>query len=339
MDVVLVDPSRTVLKFVTRMLEARNHVVRPFSDGPAALAYVRSNPDVSALITSEELFVMSGVELCWQTRLLANERRPIYIILMSSNQDRRHLIQALDCGADDFIGKPPVPEELYARLRAAERFTTMQHELIRLATTDPLTGTPNRRTFFEQAQKIWAQDGGPGLLSALMIDIDQFKAINDEHGHATGDEAIRAVARIVSEHRGIIGRFGGEEFAMLLQRCNLAQAMIAAEHMRWSVEALKLETNHGPLQLTCSFGVSEWQPDETIDQLLHRADCALYAAKSGGRNRVVAADEKVPMDNPDAGMSRSQALRRQRRVDAPALQPSGPAGEHAARAEEAHKDA
>src|SRR5919197_40435 len=151
MRVVLVDPSRTVLKYITRILAARDHDVRPFVEAREALSYIRSDPEVSALITSSELLTMSGTELCWEARLLASHRRPIYIILMSSNENPATLIKALDSGADDFIGKPPVPEELYARLRAAERLTSMQRELIRLATTDPLTGVCNRRSFFEMA--------------------------------------------------------------------------------------------------------------------------------------------------------------------------------------------
>ena len=149
MRIVLVDPSRTVLKYVARLLEARDHEVRPFVDGAGALAYTKSDPDVDALITSSELITMTGIELCWEARLVASCRRPIYVILMSSNQDRYTLGEALDSGADDFISKPPVPEELYARLRAAERLASMQRELIRLATTDPLTGARNRRAFFE----------------------------------------------------------------------------------------------------------------------------------------------------------------------------------------------
>jgi two-component system cell cycle response regulator len=99
MRIVLVDPSRTALKYVARLLEARNHEVRPFVDGREALAYTKSDPEVDALITSYELISTTGVELCWETRLIASSRRPIYVILMSSSQDRCKLIEALDFGA------------------------------------------------------------------------------------------------------------------------------------------------------------------------------------------------------------------------------------------------
>jgi len=122
MRIVVVDPSRTVLKIVAQLLEAGNHEIHPFTDGLAALEHVKSDSNIDALITSVELGSMSGMDLCKKIRLLsANSRQSIYIVLMSANYETRKLIEALDNGADDFIGKPPAVEELYARLRAAER--------------------------------------------------------------------------------------------------------------------------------------------------------------------------------------------------------------------------
>ena len=310
MRVVLVDPSRTVLKYITRILAARDHDVRPFVEAREALSYIRSDPEVSALITSSELLTMSGTELCWEARLLASHRRPIYIILMSSNENPANLIKALDSGADDFIGKPPVPEELYARLRAAERLTSMQRELIRLATTDPLTGVCNRRSFFEMAEQICARAGPETSLSAIMIDIDHFKQINDHYGHDIGDAAIRAVADLAASESPTVGRLGGEEFAFLLESTELSKAMQCAEHLRAHVAALQIETAQGPMQLTCSFGVSEWRPGDTIDRLLRRADAALYLAKDMGRNRVVGEMDLLPGDyNKPGSVIRAESAR------------------------------
>ena len=223
MRVVVVDPSRTVLKFVTRMLESGGHEARPFVDGRAALVHIQSDPEVGALITSAELGSMSGLELCWETRLLAKGRRPIYIILMSANQERGSLVEALDSGADDFIGKPPIPEELHARLRAAGRLAAMQNDLIRLATTDPLTGMLNRRAFFERAADLHARADAGEPVSAIMFDIDHFKRINDSFGHDAGDETIRGVAQAAAIEGGIVGRLGGEEFALLLPGAGVRQ--------------------------------------------------------------------------------------------------------------------
>jgi diguanylate cyclase (GGDEF)-like protein len=290
MRVVLVDSSRTVLLFVGRLLEARDHEVCAFTDGHAALEAIRADPTVGALITSAELHSMSGLELCWEARLLATCSRPIYVIVMSSNQERHALIEALDSGADDYIGKPPVAEELYARLRAAERVASMQRELLRLATTDPLTGLLNRRAFFEQAEQACARAAAGRELSAVLFDIDHFKRINDIYGHDVGDKAIRAVSAEAADAGAIIGRLGGEEFAVVLEDHRLDQAIEVAERLRRAVAALKFETGRGAMTLTCSFGVGAWEAGDTIDDLLKRADVALYAAKTGGRNRVIGTD-------------------------------------------------
>jgi diguanylate cyclase (GGDEF)-like protein len=290
MRVVLVDPSRTMRLYVTRLLQARAHEVRACADGPEALACLRGDPEISALITSAELGAMSGLELCWETRVLAGRDRPIYVILMSATIDRSRLGEALDSGADDFISKPPVPDELYARLRAAERFATMQRELVRLASVDALTGLHNRRSFFEHAEsaRMRCDDGHP--LSAIMLDIDNFKRVNDVYGHDVGDQVIAAVARAAGRECALAGRLGGEEYAIILEGYRGADAVTLAERLRGEIAALRFETPQGALGLTCSFGVSERQEDESIVTLLKRADVALYAAKTGGRNRVVAAD-------------------------------------------------
>ena len=310
MRVVLVDPSRTVLKCVGRLLEARDHEVRAFTNGQAALDYIRSDPEVGALVTSAELTSMSGLELCWETRLLATCERPIYVILMSSSQDRRNLIEALDSGADDYIGKPPVAEELYARLRAAERVASMQQELVRLATTDSLTGVFNRRAFFERAREACARAEAGAPLAAILFDIDHFKRVNDLYGHDVGDRAICAVAHEAAAESAVVGRLGGEEFAMLLAGQGLAAALDVAERLRQKMAALQFDTSHGLLTLTSSFGVSTWEAGDSVELLLKRADVALYAAKTGGRNRVIAADAKRPLPEMGPPGSRLRAVAR-----------------------------
>src|SRR4029077_8705984 len=231
-----VEPSRTMRLYVTRLLQARDHEVRLFADGTDALACVRTDGGVDAVITSMELGQMSGLELCWETRILAGRDRPIYVILMSSNIDKQKLGEALDSGADDFISKPPVPDELYARLRAAERLGTMQRELVRLASVDPRPRPHNRRVFFERAEDARAC---AGALTAIMLDIDHFKRVNDLYGHDVGDQAIAAVARLASAEGALVGRLGGEEFAMLLSGRSLAEGAALAENLRRRIAGLR----------------------------------------------------------------------------------------------------
>jgi two-component system cell cycle response regulator len=289
MRIALVDPSGSTRSLVARLLHARGHEVVPFADEHEALRRIDADPLVEALITGDELKSMSGLELCWETRLLATCRRPIYVLFMSSEGGYRTLIEALDSGADDFIGKPPLAEELYARLRAAERIASMQRELIRLATTDPLTGLCNRRGFFEKAAEVCGRTVEADKLSAIILDIDNFKRINDAYGHDTGDEAIRACARTAAMKDGLVGRLGGDEFALLLEQRALPQAIEIAEDLRLRLAERPFEISKGAIRLTCSLGVSEGGSGDTVDELLKRADAALYDAKIGGRNRVVGA--------------------------------------------------
>jgi diguanylate cyclase (GGDEF)-like protein len=291
MRVVLVEPRRNAADFVGQMLAARQHQVRTFADGQEALACIKSDPDVSAVITATEPHSMSGLELCWETRLVSGSQRPIYVILMSGTASDDRLAVALDHGADDILNDPPAADELYARLRAAERFGQMQRELIRLAVTDALTGMNNRRGFFEQAKPPCFRAGLGTPLCAIMSDIDHFKAVNDGHGHDVGDKAIVAVATELMNGPWHAGRLGGEEFALLLEGRRMAEAAEMAEQLRSRIVALRIPLDTEPLSLTCSFGVSEWQAGDGIDQLLKRADMALYEAKLAGRNRVIKASD------------------------------------------------
>jgi diguanylate cyclase (GGDEF)-like protein len=308
MRIALVDPSGTTRLIVTRLLEARGHEVVPFADEREALHQIEIDLRIDAVITSAELTHISGIELCWETRLLANHRRPIYVLMMSSHYDQNSLVEALDSGADDFIGKPPLAEELYARLRAAERLASLQRELIRLATIDPLTGLCNRRGFFEQAMQMRAGKVPGGKLSAILLDIDNFKHINDAYGHEAGDEAIRACAEAARFDGAVAGRLGGDEFALLLER-SLSDTIEIANELRRRLAARPVDTAKGRITLTWSIGVGEAEPSDSVDQLLARAGAALYDAKGQGRNRVAAAPAGLRTEQTIArhGIARAKA--------------------------------
>jgi diguanylate cyclase (GGDEF)-like protein len=289
MRIVLTDPSRMMLRIVTQLLQSGGHKVRSFTDPSDALGLLESDREFGAIIAGAELVGMSGVELCWRARLLAGPNRPIFVVMMSSDDDRRHLVQALDAGADDFVSKPPRPEELHAKIRVAERLASMQNQLVSLASTDPLTQVRNRRAFFERAEELMrrASDGHSNL-SAIMMDIDHFKGINDTYGHQMGDVVLRDVAQAAAEIGGTTGRLGGEEFA-LLQEQTVTDAVQTAELIRGRIAHLEFLHSSKTFQVTCSMGVSELKAGESIDELLSRADAALYHAKALGRNRVISA--------------------------------------------------
>jgi two-component system cell cycle response regulator len=284
--IVVVDPSRTILKAVSRLLEDDGHVVSAFSEGREALDFIKSAPDVSVLMTSAELASMSGLELCWEARLLSGRDRALYIILMSSNAEQSAVVNALDNGADEFIRKPPASEELYARLRTAERLLRQQREMIVLANLDSLTGAFNRRAFFEKTGDI--ADAGRRF-AAVMFDVDHFKRVNDTYGHDVGDEVLRAIGREARKGAAVLGRLGGEEFAIVLEESSLDEATAYAEELRERLAALSFDPAGRSFSVTASFGVAERAAQESIDLLLKRADGALYQAKRDGRNRVAAA--------------------------------------------------
>lgn len=289
MRVALVEPSRTVQRIVKGTIEPWGHEVHSFADAPEALAFLRAETGVRALISSTELASCSGMQLVSDARSLAGVQRPLYIILMSSSDERSRMVQALERGADDFIYKPPAPEELRARLRAADRITAMQAELVALATTDSLTGMMTRRAFVDAAEKMLKGAGTGHPLSVLICDLDKFKAINDTYGHDIGDLVLRKVGKEASSMNAPVGRLGGEEFAFLVER-HLDDAVEIAECFRKSIGGLHLRAGTEIIRITCSIGVTEWEPGDTIDSLLRRADICLYEAKRAGRNRVVRAD-------------------------------------------------
>ena len=216
MRIALVEPSRTVWRIITGIIEPWGHEICPFVDAPEALEFLRSEKNVRALISSTELASTSGIQLVSDARALAAARRPLYIILMSSSDERSRMVDALDNGADDFMSKPPALEELRARLRAADRITSMQAELITLATTDSLTGLLTRRAFVETGESLLTRVSTAHSLSVLICDLDAFKAINDTHGHEIGDLVLRKVSEEAKLFDVPAGRLGGEELAFLI---------------------------------------------------------------------------------------------------------------------------
>jgi diguanylate cyclase (GGDEF)-like protein/PAS domain S-box-containing protein len=167
-----------------------------------------------------------------------------------------------------------------------------EEELFRLATTDSLTGALNRRYFNERCgQEIHRSKRYGGCLSALMLDLDHFKRINDTSGHAAGDEVLRAFARLCAAQlrvTDLFGRLGGEEFAVALPGTSFEGAVVVAERLRKAISEAVVEVNGTEIRFTVSVGVTEWATeDRTMDDVHRRADEAMYEAKGQGRNRVV----------------------------------------------------
>jgi len=242
---------------------------------------------------------MQGPELIQKIRG-ANFPYYTYIILLTARTAQRDVVDGIMSGADDYLVKPFDQDELQARLSIAERILGLESRLretleqLRLvALRDGLTGVLNRRAIYEVAEnELERARRESARLSFLMIDIDNFKKINDRFGHAMGDQALRLVVdTIVSNLRPYdsVGRWGGEEFLVLLPNTNHEEATQIAERLRTSVARSRLEfIESNSVELRISLGVTctSFGEDQYIDKLVSQADKALYKAKNLGKDRV-----------------------------------------------------
>ena len=276
-----------------RMLEPRGDDVAYFTDGQEALDYIMATHQADVLITSFEIGGISGTELCWEARLLADAGRPLYVIAMSASNDAQHSISVLDAGADDFMSKPPRQDELNARLRVAERTLLMQRRLIEMATMDPLSGLFNRGAFRQKFDAEILMAEAAGAFSLILFDIDHFKHINDIYGHDAGDEVIHQMGRLHVPPDAHYARIGGEEFAVILPGIPADGAVSVAEFLRDQVKALQVIRGAETVTVTASFGVAGYRPGDSVNDLYRRADTALYHAKNTGRDRVSATSPDV----------------------------------------------
>lgn len=288
MKIVLVESNDADREAICSLLEVRKETMFAFDNGSEAWSYILKNEDIDVVITSLSSPGMTGLEICWHTRILAKKRRPVYVVAISDQSDAHMLAEALDCGADDYLQKPLTEEILHARMRVAERLIILQKQLLHLACRDPLTNLYNRRAFFERSSEMVSEGEKTSPISAIMFDIDRFKLINDTYGHDAGDEVIRHVAALASTANGLLGRLGGEEFAILLPNKNLLEAARIADQIRQDIETLPTCFRNAQIHITSSFGVALYRSGESVDSLLRRADLALYKSKGDGRNRVSA---------------------------------------------------
>jgi len=238
-----------------------------------------------------------GPEVCRSVRALC-DRPYVYILLVTSRAHRGDLFKGLESGADDYITKPFDGGELRVRLLVGQRIVDLQNELIAArdelqfkATHDSLTGIPNRAAALEAIHHERSrQVRERGSFGILLIDIDHFKRVNDTYSHLVGDLVLKTVAqRIVSCVRpyDTVGRYGGEEFLVVIPHSDSSGTLSLAERVRKRIESAAFPTNAGPLHVTISCGAATCSSDAPVEveALLYLADEALYRAKAAGRNR------------------------------------------------------
>jgi two-component system cell cycle response regulator len=228
------------------------------------------------------------------------------VVFVTGHTDAADLALGLQRGAHDYVRKPVDPVELVARIGTALRLRTLHDELARrnaeleqAARTDVLTGLANRRHADDVLRAtIASARRHHRTLCAVLVDVDRFKAVNDTHGHAAGDAVLREIAARLSaglREEDLAARWGGEEFLLLLP--DSPDAGIVCERLRAAIAERPVNV-HGLLELrvSASFGWASWTGDETGETLVGRADLALYAAKAGGRDRVVCAEDRRLQD-------------------------------------------
>jgi two-component system cell cycle response regulator len=237
---------------------------------------------------------MSGPELIQKIRA-ANQWGYTYILLLTAKDSKDSVLEGLKAGSDDYLTKPFDKDELMARLAIGERILNLEARLAHMATHDGLTGLLNSRAIYDRFQAELERTAAENAeTSLIMVDLDHFKTVNDRYGHLVGDEALRQTARVLEQAAPLpdcAGRWGGEEFVLLLPEMNLTEAARLAEALRARIEAIRIAVPGDPmLQFTASLGisVSSLCSDAcNLNQLVMQADQAMYQAKSNGRNRVV----------------------------------------------------
>jgi two-component system cell cycle response regulator len=288
--------SRLVLQ---RTLELWGYELIVARSGLEALEQLRTPRGPELAILAWMLKGIDGPGICEQIRGEAAEPYR-YLILLTSKSEPEEVAQGLDSGADDQLAKPFHPVELRARIRAGRRILRLQNQLISTrealryrATRDTLTGLLNRGVVLERLQQELsrARRGEGDSMAALLFDLDHFKHINDRYGHLAGDEVLREVGRRVHEvlrPYDHFGRYGGEEFLVVLADRGAEEALVVSERIRAVLASRPVRAEGAIIPVTASLGAVTSAQASDGEALVRLADHALYAAKGSGRNRTVA---------------------------------------------------
>jgi two-component system cell cycle response regulator len=302
MRALIADDDRITTAILFRALTGWGIETAVAHDGDEAWVALNAGPAPQIVIADWMMPGLDGLELCRRIRQ-APALAPTYVMLLTAKSARVDLVAGLDAGADDYMTKPIDGEELRARVQVGIRVATLQRRLAeqvseleaardhleRLASTDVLTEVSSRRGWFEIAATEFSRSRRYGrAVSLLIVDLDFFKRVNDTFGHDAGDRVLQTFAsllRLECRQSDVVGRIGGEEFAVLLPETSLRAAQRLAGRIGAACRTLKVATAAGEVGCTCSIGISELRPDDfTIDDVMRRADAALYEAKHTGRD-------------------------------------------------------
>ncbi len=295
-SILYIEDSLSIATLTSQLLRDNSYTVDHFTIGEEGIEAFQKNTYDLVLTDIMLKGKLNGYGILRAIRNFDDEKKYIPLLVFSVLDDVARKIELLRSGANDYVTKPLVQEELLARVnnlviskKRLDQITSQQNLMHDLAMKDQLTGLHNRHFLMEAAPSKLSEARRYRISSSLIVvDVDKFKLVNDQHGHATGDFVLKEIAYVLTEFirkEDIVARYGGEEFVLLLSHCDLANALNIAEKIRKSIENL----HPAGLTVTASFGVAEMQQEseEGFSELFKAADHALCQAKLTGRNKVV----------------------------------------------------
>jgi two-component system cell cycle response regulator len=296
--ILIADDSPVSRRILEAFLAKRDYDVISVADGEEALQ-VLSRDDAPRLAVLDWMMPgLEGTRVCRKLREQTEDKPYVYVLLLTARTEKADLLKGLDSGADDYITKPFDPPELLARLSVGRRILDLQDKLIAArdelrfrASHDALTGVSNRAVILETLHREQSrQEREGGSFGIIMVDLDHFKNVNDTYGHLCGDAVLQETSKIMQASLrpyDVVGRYGGEEFLIVVPRSDAPSAQRVAERIRKAIAAKPILTPAGEISVTASFGVAASTDAARMEpqHLLQMADDALYRAKQNGRNR------------------------------------------------------
>ena len=296
MRILIADDESISCRLLEKILQRAGYDVLAVDNGRLAADHL-CRPDGPRLALLD--WMMPGLDGPGVCSVVRGDRKLsyVYMILLTSKELKQDIIQGLQSGADDYLIKPCDAEELKARLRSGLRILQLEDKLIEAregmrfkATHDALTGIFNRGVIMDLlGRELSRTRREQGCTTILLGDEDHFKNVNDTRGREVGDEVLQENARrLISSVRSydFVGRYGGEEFLVVLNNCKPSFAFARAEAIRKTIGTRSIQTSRGAVDVTMSLGLlstSDWG-DRPLEELLNETDAALYAAKASGRN-------------------------------------------------------
>jgi len=311
MKILIAEDDGLSRRLLQKTLEKAGYDVVAVENGRLAQEELCRSDGPRLALLDWEMPEADGPTVCRAVRA-RKEKSYVYMIFLTSKESSEDKVAGLQSGADDYLTKPFHPEELKARLRTGLRILHLEDRLVEAredmrfkATHDALTGLWNRGVIIELLEGELARARRERKCTAILLcDIDHFKGVNDTFGHPVGDEVLHEVARRLQgsvRSYDFVGRYGGEEFLIILNNCDPTSALTRGEQMRQAVAKREIITNSGPLWLTMSVGLlrsADWV-EMAAGEYLSEVDAALYAAKAAGRNCVrVALPANRPAERP-----------------------------------------